>query len=495
MPTRMVRPEELDAFFAANQNLLFIGKHGVGKTSKIKACFEKHGLIRNQTYLYFSASTLDPWVDLIGVPKETKDKNGLVSLDLVRPKALANGKVEAIFFDELNRSPKKVRNAVMELLQFKSINGMEFPNLRVIWAAINPDTEEDIYDVEKLDPAQKGRFQAWIDIPYECDRDYFVSKYGTGMALPALEWWNDLPEAVKNDVDPRRLDYALDALQKNLPLEFILPISSNINKLIQSIKIGPMEEKIQSLFNAKDTANAKLFLANANNFDAAMKFIIGDKKLMEFFLPLSPKERLNTMMSKDEKVLSFVTSNKNIRAFEDTMREILAADENHDLIKRIRRSLGGNIDPAKTAKIDPNVPPAPVYYNPARPASADHSFLQSLTFSTPIQRSASFGQIKNNMSQILSTSEAFDYLEKISKIIDNAFASHLHNFDKLTGLINNCIWNLYNQFVLIGDNLLADLIAQKPTLQSMFDKLGIAGMASEIMHSKPASPGCKDWVR
>ena len=41
-------------------------------------------------------------------------------------------------FDELNRAKPKVRNAVMELIQFRSINGIKFNNLRMIWAAINP---------------------------------------------------------------------------------------------------------------------------------------------------------------------------------------------------------------------------------------------------------------------------------------------------------------------------------------------------------------------
>lgn len=124
-----IRPETLDWWFNTNKNVMLIGRHGVGKTAMIKSCFERHGLKHNETYLYFSASTLDPWVDLIGCPKEVKDEDGRVYLDIVRPKNLYQGKIVAIFFDEFNRSPKKVRNAVMELLQFKSINGFKFPEI------------------------------------------------------------------------------------------------------------------------------------------------------------------------------------------------------------------------------------------------------------------------------------------------------------------------------------------------------------------------------
>jgi len=168
----------MDFWFNNNRNVLFVGKHGTGKTSLVKSCFERNGLIHGETYLYFSASTLDPWVDLVGVPYKKVNKDGSECLDLVRPAALANGLVQAIFFDEFNRSPKKVRNAVMELMQFKSINGFKFPNLKAVWAAINPD-DDDTYDVEKIDPAQKDRFHVIKEIDYKCDQSFFISRFGS----------------------------------------------------------------------------------------------------------------------------------------------------------------------------------------------------------------------------------------------------------------------------------------------------------------------------
>jgi MoxR-like ATPase len=55
-----------------------------------------------------------------------KDEKGSY-LELVRPKAFRDDEVQALFFDEFNRSHKNKRNAVMELMQFKSINGRKFP--------------------------------------------------------------------------------------------------------------------------------------------------------------------------------------------------------------------------------------------------------------------------------------------------------------------------------------------------------------------------------
>ena len=119
-------------------------------------------------------------------------EQGITTLDLVRPKAFATGDVEALFFDEFNRSPKKVRNAVMELIQFKSINGMKFPNLKIVWAAINPDDEEETYDVEKLDPAQEDRFHITVAVPYRPNVDWFRKNYNPRLADAAIQWWDEL---------------------------------------------------------------------------------------------------------------------------------------------------------------------------------------------------------------------------------------------------------------------------------------------------------------
>lgn len=53
-------------------NVVFRGRHGVGKTTMVIDAFNRKKL----KWLYFSASTMDPWVDLIGVPKEHKDADG-----------------------------------------------------------------------------------------------------------------------------------------------------------------------------------------------------------------------------------------------------------------------------------------------------------------------------------------------------------------------------------------------------------------------------------
>ena len=49
------RIDKLASFYNNRQNVLLIGKHGVGKTAMIKKVFEDAGLVLGESYLYFSA--------------------------------------------------------------------------------------------------------------------------------------------------------------------------------------------------------------------------------------------------------------------------------------------------------------------------------------------------------------------------------------------------------------------------------------------------------
>ena len=63
--------KKLEFYFDHEQNVLLCGHKGVGKTAIITEVFNK----KAKKWLYFSGSTLDPFVDFIGVPKEKVTKN------------------------------------------------------------------------------------------------------------------------------------------------------------------------------------------------------------------------------------------------------------------------------------------------------------------------------------------------------------------------------------------------------------------------------------
>ena len=121
MQTFSILKDKLTNYFKTGKNVLIEGRHGTGKTTLISEIFNENC----KKWLYFSGATLDPWVDFVGIPKETKKGNNYV-LSFVLPEKMTDDDVEAIFIDEYNRSHKKVKNATMELIQFKSINGRKY---------------------------------------------------------------------------------------------------------------------------------------------------------------------------------------------------------------------------------------------------------------------------------------------------------------------------------------------------------------------------------
>jgi hypothetical protein len=303
-------------------NVMLIGKHGVGKTAIVKKTFEDAGL----NWKYFSASTMDPWVDFIGVPKEKTDPNtGETYLDLVRPQAIANDEVEAIFFDELNRSHKKIRNAIMELIQFGSINGKQFPNLKVIWAAINPDDDEEMsYDVEKMDPAQMDRFQVQIEVPYKPDMRYFREKYGD-MGESAVLWWNEQATATKDAVSPRRLDYAVNMVASGGDVRYVFNSRTvNVSQFLAYITRGNPEKDLEALATQSESEKREFF-ADHNNLSRVMSSIVKSPERIKQWVQYFPEEEIlascKTNKRKGNKIANYIASNPGeFPQLEDTLR-------------------------------------------------------------------------------------------------------------------------------------------------------------------------------
>jgi hypothetical protein len=166
-------------------NVLFRGRHGVGKTSIVKAGFDHAGL----RWRYFSVPT--------GKPEQIFDDES----------------VEALFFDDFDRMPKKFRSVVMGLLRHKSDR---LPNLKIVWAAVSVDDDDD-FDLEQFDPAQADRFHVTVEIPFKPHLPYFTQVYDERVAEAAVAWWAGLPEELRSRVSPRRLDLALSKVKGVVP--------------------------------------------------------------------------------------------------------------------------------------------------------------------------------------------------------------------------------------------------------------------------------------
>jgi len=206
-----VNVRSLKGYISAGRNVIISGRHGVGKTAKLKEAVDQLGY----TMQYYSASTLDPYTELTGIPvPDTESK----TVEYYRPKLIDNA--EVIFFDEINRADPKTLNTLMEIILNHSINGEPLPKLKAVVAAMNPVTAD--YETDELDKALLDRFQIFLNAEPEADGAYFVKKFGDEIGQAAVEWWNEYHRSVKASeanassrnkvpyISPRRLDMIVE---------------------------------------------------------------------------------------------------------------------------------------------------------------------------------------------------------------------------------------------------------------------------------------------
>lgn len=243
MPTLLV-PNQT-RLYEQGLNVMLVGLHGVGKTETLYQMANDMGI----KMVSFSCATLDPYTDLVGVPvPEAGD------LRMIRPHRI--DEAELIFFDELNRAPKPVLNAVLEIIQSKRINGEPLPNLQACWAAINPDS--DVYDTEALDPALCDRFDVFAEIKPQPSHAYMV-EHGIEdrTAAVMIAWWNDHHRAwmkqpaekrtIDRYVSPRRLFRMCriwDLYQSKNMLELCMPMSDvpwDVRAIVQELMSNEQE--------------------------------------------------------------------------------------------------------------------------------------------------------------------------------------------------------------------------------------------------------------
>jgi hypothetical protein len=217
-----VSVSQLSEYMKHGLNVLITGEAGTGKTHMLREAANKLGY----TMKYYSASTLDPFTDLVGVPvPETDKETGKRSLHMVRPHDVDDADV--IFFDEANRADSKTLNALFEIIQFRSINGEALPKLKAVVAAVNPNNGE--YKVSDFDPALLDRFDLYLESSKDPSLSYFKTVFGEKVATALVQWHKEhsnVRTANKYYLSPRRLERigaaylkvpALSTLQNSMP--------------------------------------------------------------------------------------------------------------------------------------------------------------------------------------------------------------------------------------------------------------------------------------
>lgn len=136
----------------AEQNILLVGKHGIGKSQIISDYFSAKGF---PVITLFLGQMSDPG-DLIGLPR-INEKTG--KTEFMPPYWFpVDGKPVVLFLDELNRARPEMLQSVMDLVLNRKLAGRELPAGSRILSAVNGGDE---YQIGELDPALVSRFNVY----------------------------------------------------------------------------------------------------------------------------------------------------------------------------------------------------------------------------------------------------------------------------------------------------------------------------------------------
>jgi len=198
---------------------------------------------------------------------------------------------------------------VMELLQFRSINGHKMPKLEVIWTAVNPPDPNETYNVDEIDPAQRDRFPIQINVPYDVERSFFKAKYGEKGAA-ACNWWDTLSAAQKDQISPRRLDYAVDLFTKGLNItDTVIPKNCDALGFCKAMSLTDPATRLAAAIKAKNNTEISDVLADPGSLILCIPVI---EKYVDTVIPLLNAEQRRAVGEKSKliklKVIEKVTA-------------------------------------------------------------------------------------------------------------------------------------------------------------------------------------------
>lgn len=133
----------------ADQNIMLVGSHGIGKSEILTEYFSSKGMKVVPLYL---GQMSDPG-DLIGIPNRNESTG---KTDFMPPYWFPlDGRPIVLFLDELNRARPEVLQTIMDLALNRKLAGRSLPEGSRIISAVN---EGDQYQLTDLDPALVSRF-------------------------------------------------------------------------------------------------------------------------------------------------------------------------------------------------------------------------------------------------------------------------------------------------------------------------------------------------
>lgn len=152
-----------------SQNILLVGRHGIGKSEILTAYYAGRGL---SMVALFLGQMSDPG-DLIGLPR--RDDAGGHTVFMPPYWWPLDGRPVALFLDELNRARPEILQSVHDLALNRALAGRRLPEGSVVISAVNAGEE---YQVSDLDPALASRFNIYEFSPEVDEWIAWARKHG-----------------------------------------------------------------------------------------------------------------------------------------------------------------------------------------------------------------------------------------------------------------------------------------------------------------------------
>ena len=148
------------AALALEAPVLLVGEHGTAKTLLV----ERLAVALGRPFRHYNAALLN-YDDLVGIPMPD-DAGGLRFVGT--PGAVWGAAF--VFFDEVNRCRPDLQNKLFPIVHECRVAGIDLPDLRHRWAAMNPppadeDPTSGYLGAEPLDAALADRFWFVVRVP------------------------------------------------------------------------------------------------------------------------------------------------------------------------------------------------------------------------------------------------------------------------------------------------------------------------------------------
>lgn len=174
----------------STQNILLVGKHGIGKSEIITRHFEEKGI---PVIALFLGQMSDPG-DLIGLPNKDEATG---KTEFMPPYWFpTDDKPVVLFLDEMNRARPEILQSVMDLSLNRKLAGRSLPAGSRVIAAVN-DGEE--YQLTDLDPALVSRFNVYFFSPTVGEWLFWAKQHGIDQRV--VTFIEEHPDELEKNVD------------------------------------------------------------------------------------------------------------------------------------------------------------------------------------------------------------------------------------------------------------------------------------------------------